>query len=83
VATALLDKPKMAKKHPTEFCTYVGTKIDDEVYPLARAAAALSGNVTVQEFISTVVNDAAAKVLNRDPIKRRPPEPKGGRKPRT
>jgi len=78
-----LKAPNMAKKPPTEFCTYVGTKIDDEVYPLARAAAALSGNVTVQEFISDAINAAAAKVLNRDPIKRRPPEPKGGRKPKS
>jgi hypothetical protein len=68
--------PSMAEDTPKEFCEYVGTKIDTEVYPLARAAAALSGNVTVQEFISDAVNAAAAKVLNRKPIKRRPPKPK-------
>lgn len=55
-----------------DVCTYTGTKIDDAVLPLARAAAALSGDITVQEFISEAVNQVASKVLNRKPIKRRP-----------
>ncbi len=59
-----------------ETCTYANTRIDDEVLPLARAAAALSGDMTVQEFISTAVSLAAAKVLKRKPITRRPPPPK-------
>lgn len=63
----------MPKK--TEYATYVSTKIDDEVHPLARAAAALQ-SISVQEFISNAVNEAAAKVLSRPPVKRRPPEPK-------
>ena len=67
--------PHMAKKTSGEFCEYVGTKIDKEVYPLARAAAALEG-LTAQEFISNAVNLAAAKALNREPIKRRPPKPR-------
>lgn len=69
--TATLERP-MADV----VCTYVNTRIDDEVLPLARAAAALSGDVTVQEFISEAVNQAAARVLNRKPVKRRPPPPK-------
>ena len=68
--------PSMAEEAPEQFCKYIGTKIDSEVYPLARAAAALSDNATVQEFISDVVNVAASKILNRKPIKRRPPKPK-------
>lgn len=71
---ALLDPP-MAKSKPTDHCTYVGTKIDDQVLPLARAAAALSGK-DAQDFISDVLNEAASKILNRPPIKRRPPKPK-------
>jgi len=75
--TAATAAPTMAED--TDHCTYTGTKIDDAVLPLAKAAAALSGDVTVQEFISNVVNEAAAKVLARKPIKRRPPpdKPKG------
>ena len=68
-------EPRMPKSKPEESCTYVGTKIDDEVLPLARAAAALT-EVDAQDFISDVVNEAASKVLNRAPIKRRPPKPK-------
>jgi len=71
----------MAKKpdKPSPWCTYASSKVDDEVYPLARAAAALLGQTT-QEFISDVVNEAASKLLKREPIKRRPPEP---RKPKS
>lgn len=65
--------PGMAKQK--EFCEYVGTKIDKDVLPLARAAAALSGK-DAQDYISDVVNEAASKVVNRAPIKRRPPKPK-------
>jgi hypothetical protein len=74
----------MPPKKPTEtapnYCTYASSKVDDEVYPLARAAAALRGQST-QEFISDAVNELAAKVLSRQPIKRRAPEPKT-RKPK-
>jgi uncharacterized protein (DUF1778 family) len=76
----------MPKKPTAEgFCTYISVKIDDAVLPLARAAAALSGNVATQEFISDAVNRAAAEVLNRDPIKRRPipPKPHGKGRPAT
>ena len=72
--------PNMAKASEKQWCEYVGTKIDNQVHPLARAAAALVGK-HVQDFISDAVNDAAAKVLKREPIKRRPPEPKN-RKPK-
>lgn len=69
----------MTKKSETQFCTYASVKIDDEINPLVRAAAALVGKST-QEFLSDVANEAAARVLKRDPIKRRPPEP---RKPKS
>jgi uncharacterized protein (DUF1778 family) len=69
--TATMERP-MAKA----VCTYVNTRIDDEVLPLARAAAALSGDVTVQEFISDAVNQVASRILARKPIARRPAPPK-------
>ena len=76
----------MPKKPSADFCTYASVKLDDRVLPLARAAAALSGDVSTQEFISDVVNLAASRVLGREPIPRRPapPRPKGkGRKPKS
>lgn len=73
--------PFMAKKTPQGFCTYVSVKIDDEIQPLARAAAALAG-ISTQELISDAVNEFASRMLKRDPMKRRTPEPKQKRKPR-
>lgn len=55
--------------------SYAQAKLDSDVHPLARAAAALEG-ISTQEFISNAVNEAASKVLNHSPIKRRPPKPK-------
>ena len=79
--------PSMMKpmaKTRTDVCTYTTVKIDDEVLPLARAAAALSGDITVQEYISTVINGAASGFPKRDPIKRRPapPKPHGNVRPK-
>lgn len=76
--------PKMAKKSEPEFCTYASVKLDDAVLPLVRAAAALSGDVTVQEFLSDAAAFAASRVLGREPIKRRaaPPKPKGKGRPK-
>lgn len=77
-----LAEPMPPKKQPVGgYCTYASTKVDDEVYPLARAAAALQGQST-QELISDAVNEWAAKILKREPVKRRPPEPKS-RKPKS
>ena len=59
-----------------ERCTYITIRIDDQILPLAKAAAALSGNVTVQDFISDAVNEVASRVIRRQPIARRPPPPK-------
>lgn len=73
-------EPRMAKTKPDGHCEYVGTKIDDHVLPLARAAAALTG-LDTQDFISNAVNEAASKVLGRAPIKRRAPKPKEKRRP--
>ena len=80
--TALV--PRMSKKPEPAFCTYASVKLDDEVLPLVRAAAALSGDVTVQEFLSDVANEAASRVLKREPLKRRPvpPKPKGKGRPK-
>lgn len=80
MSTAILERPNMAKT-PAKFCTYAGVKLDDEVHPLAHAAAVLSGKA-LQDWLSDVANAAAAQVLKREPIKRRPPEPKT-RKPKS
>lgn len=82
VVTAAAPMPKK----PTDpgFCTYASVKVDDEVLPLIRAAAALSGDRSTQEFISDVCNEAASRILRREAIKRRPPPPRPrgkGRKP--
>jgi hypothetical protein len=65
-------------KTPEKFCTYAGVKIDDQIHPLAHAAAVLSGQA-LQDWLSDVANQAAALVLKREPVKRRPPEPKSRR----
>lgn len=64
-----------AMAETSEFCNYTTTKVDDEVLPLVKAAAALTG-LKVQEFVSNVLNDAASKAIGRKPIKRKPPRPK-------
>lgn len=78
-----LAAPPMSEKK-SDVCSYASIRIDDQVLPLARAAAALTGDVTVQEFISDAVNVAASRVLKRNPIKRRPapPKPHGKGRPR-
>lgn len=67
--------PTMPTPKKSEFAEYDSVKLDNEVHPFARAAAAILG-ISTQEFISNAVNEAAAKVLNRTPVKRRPPKPK-------
>lgn len=70
--------PKKSAKTPPEdeFCEYVSTRLDRDVMPRAIAAAAMSGKKSAQEFISDVVNEAAAKVLGVPPVHRKPPPPK-------
>ena len=63
-------------KDKIEFCTYSPTKIDSQVLPLVKAAAALMQQ-NAQEWLSNVANEAASKQLARTPIKRRPPKPRG------
>ena len=58
-----------------DVCSYVSMKVDDAILPLAKAAAALEGQ-SVQDFASDVLNSAAAKILGRKPVKRRPPPPR-------
>jgi hypothetical protein len=68
----------MAKKPKSTdgFCTYASIKVDDEILPLCRAAAAFNGNVATQEFISDILNEHVSKALGRTPIKRRKPKPR-------
>lgn len=60
---------------PEKYCSYSTAKVDSEVLNAAKAAALLSGK-SFQEWLSDVANDAAAKELNRKPIKRKPPKPR-------
>jgi hypothetical protein len=71
-----LAAPPMPKSESANYCTYASTKIDDEVLPLAQAAALLTGRRTVQELISDAVNEFVAKALGRKPVRRRPPKAK-------
>lgn len=64
----------MSKTEP-EYCTYATVKVDDEVLPVARAAANLAGQ-RIQEWLSDLINAASAKALSRRPINRRPPKPR-------
>lgn len=66
----------LMSKKPDALCTYATIRIDDQVLPLARAAAALSNDMTVQDFVSDAVNEAASRILNRPAIRRRPTPPK-------
>lgn len=59
------------KEQAQELCTYTSVKVDDQVLPLAKAAAALAGQ-KVQDWISDFLNEAAAKALGKKSIKRRP-----------
>ena len=59
----------------TEYVSYSPCKIDSQVLPLAKAAAALK-SIHVQEWLSNIVNEAAAKELGMKPIKRRAVRPK-------
>lgn len=78
-----LAAPTMTRK-ASEVCTYASIRIDDQILPLARAAAALSGDVTVQEFVSDAVNEVASRLLNRPLVARRraPDKPRGPGRPR-
>lgn len=58
-----------------EGCPYSVVKIDSDILPLAKAVALLE-NKPLPEWLSDIVNDAAAKELNRKPIKRKPPKPR-------
>ena len=58
-----------------DICTYVSVKIDDQILPLAKAAAALDGQ-SVQDWLSDLANAAASKRLRQKPIERRQPKSK-------
>lgn len=60
----------------SEHCVYVNTKIDADVMRTVIAAASLTGAYSIQEYISTKMNQVAAADLGRKPITRKPPPPK-------
>jgi hypothetical protein len=65
-------------KESIEYCRYSVVKIDSEVLPLVRAAASLE-HKTLQEWLSDLANDAAARRTHEKPIKRKPPKPRAPR----
>jgi hypothetical protein len=88
-----LTAPVMSEKS-ADHCTYTQVKVDDELTPRIRAAVAKLSlaaeeagkpRVTVQEYVSDILNADTARVLGTKPLKRRPvpPPPHGkGRPPK-
>lgn len=70
----------MAKPEP-DYCTYAVVKLDDQIVPLAKAAASIVGK-KFQDWLSDLANEAAAKVLRLKPIVRRKPKPREPKPPR-
>lgn len=60
----------MTKEKSEELSTYISVKIDDQVYPIVKAAASLAG-LQVQDYLSDIANDIASRAIGRQPIKRR------------
>lgn len=65
----------MSQTDPEEYAVYISVKMDADVLKLAKGAAGVLG-LSVQDYISDVINVAAAKELNRKPVKRKPPRPR-------
>ncbi len=65
----------MSKEKKPVFCEYVSTKIDSDVLPSAKAAAAIAKQ-SVMDWLSDVANAAAAEQLGHEPIERKPNRPK-------
>lgn len=78
-----LTAPVMPDKS-ADHCTYTQVKVDDQLTPRVRAAVgklslaaeeAGKPRVSVQEYISDLINADTARILGLKPIKRRPPQP--------
>lgn len=75
--STLTAMPPMAKKNgESEYCDYASVKVDRAILARVRAAAALSDDATIAEYMSDALNEATAKKLNLPPIKRKPPKPR-------
>jgi hypothetical protein len=57
-----------------QHCSYSSVKLDSDILPSVKAAAALSRQ-SIQDWLSDLANEAAAKRLGSKPIKRLPPPP--------
>lgn len=68
----------MTKKaeETTDYCTYGTVKVDEEVMYLVRQAAPKMRK-SVQEYVSDLLNQAAAADLGAKPVKRKLPKPRG------
>jgi hypothetical protein len=78
----------MSEKSGNRFCHYTSLKVDTEVLLLIRSAVASAGldqgkKLQMQEWASDVLNEAAAKLLKRKPIERKPPPPSKKRGPKS
>lgn len=67
----LMSEPKQ------QYASYVTVKLDVQVLRLVRAAAALEGK-SVQDWLSDLANEPAARRVGEKPVKRlpAPPHPK-------
>lgn len=58
----------------SEHCVYATARVDDDILRRARAFAQLHG-ISLQDWLSDLINVNASKGLNMDPIKRKPNRP--------
>lgn len=65
----------MPEKKQSEYCRYTTVKVDVEVMPFVKSAAALAGK-SVQEFVSDLLNEATPKASGHKPVKRKQPPPR-------
>lgn len=81
LATITMTKPASENAPSGQpHCTYTSLKVDDELMPEIKAAAAFD-RLSVQELVSNILNDYTAKRFKHAKINRRPPPPRDKRKP--
>lgn len=57
------------------YCTYTSLKVDDQLMPEIKAAAAFD-SLSVQELVSNILNEYIAKRFKHPKINRRSPPPR-------
>ena len=76
VALVMSESPERKK-----YRRYTTVKIDADLIPVARIAAA-HAEKKLQDWLSDLVNEHASKIAGRDPVKRKPAPPGKKRGPR-